>query len=317
MSVDLHPDRKLKTLETWLRCESADALSQLFAHADEVRQERFGSDTCSCGLVEISNNCRRRCLYCGLNLGNHAVVRYRMTVGEVMDSLAHVAELGCSGVILQGGEDGGLNRQDVAEVIERAGGEFGLSVTLSLGEREYEELNTWREAGAERYLLRFETSDEGLLHAIHPPFSGSPGRFETLKMLRDLGYRVGSGVMVGLPGQNYVTLAQDVFLFEELKLDMVSVDPFLPHPGTLLGQASLLEFDDQVPADIEMVHKVLALTRILCPDASILASMVFDVADPDGESPKALGRGANVTVSNCTPPCSRTLYEAYPRVAMA
>lgn len=241
MSVDIHPDRKLKTLETWLRCESASALSQLFAHADGVRHERFGIDTCSCGLVEISNNCRRRCLYCGLSLGNRTVIRYRMTVGEVMDSLAHVAELGCTEVILQGGEDGGLDRKD----------------------------------------------------------------------------KVGSGVMVGLPGQNYVTLAQDVILFEELKLDMVSVDPFLPHPGTLLGQASLLEFDDQVPADIKMVHKVLALTRILCPDASILASMVFDVADSDEESPKALACGANVTVSNCTPPCSRMLYEAYPRVAMA
>lgn len=317
MSVDIHPDRKLKMLETWLRCESTSALSQLFAHADGVRHERFGIDTCSCGLVEISNNCRRRCLYCGLSLGNRTVIRYRMTVGEVMDSLAHVAELGCTEVILQGGEDGGLDRKDMAEVVKRAGREFGLSVTLSLGERDYEELKTWRDAGAERYLLRFETSDEGLLRAIHPPVSGTPGRFETLKTLRDLGYKVGSGVMVGLPGQNYVTLAQDVILFEELGLDMVSVDPFLPHPGTLLGQASLLEFDDQVPADIEMVHKVLALTRILCPDASILASMVFDVADSDEESPKALACGANVTVSNCTPPCSRMLYEAYPRVAMA
>lgn len=317
MSIDLHPDRKLKTLETWLRCESASALSQLFSHADEVRRERFGSDPCSCGLVEISNNCRRQCLYCGLSLGNRTVVRYRMTVGEVMDSLAQVVELGCSEVIFQGGEDGGLDRRDMAEVIERAGGEFGLSVTLSLGEREYDELKTWRAAGAERYLLRFETSDGGLLRAIHPPVVGTPGRFETLKTLRDLGYKVGSGVMVGLPGQNYVTLAQDVMLFEELGLDLVSVDPFLPHPGTLLGQASLLEFDDQVPADIEMVHKVLALTRILCPGASIPVSMVFDVVDPDGESPKALGRGANVTVSNCTPPCRRTLYEAYPRVAMA
>ena len=161
----------------------------------------------------------------------------------------------------------------MADVVRRIKAESPLAVTLSLGEREHDELALWREAGADRYLLRFETSNRALFERIHPPRPGRVSdRIALLGMLRELGYEVGSGVMIGIPGQSYDDLAGDLELFRELNLDMIGVGPFLMHPETPLAdpqQQPAAPPGEQVPASELMTYKVIALTRLLCPRANI------------------------------------------------
>lgn len=312
MGIALEADRKERAIERWLRCESKKAVGELFTHADEIRRQHVGEEVYLRGLIEVSNYCRRACLYCGLNINNRKQARYRMTSEEIMRSVDHAVKLGFETVVLQSGEDGSLTTELVADMVRRIKDEYDIAVTLSLGERTRSDLEVWKEAGADRYLLRFETSDEGLLRAIHPPLAGVLGRFEMLGALREIGYEVGSGVMVGIPGQTYKTLAHDIALFEELSLDMIGVGPYLAHPDTLLGQAASLEFEDQVPANVIMTCKVIALARILCPDANIPATTALGVADSQQGRMHALQCGANVVMPNCTLPKYRDLYEIYP-----
>ena len=233
-----------------------------------------------------------------------------------MDCVRLAASLGLGTVVLQAGEDPGLTRDGVAGLVRRIKAETALAVTLSLGERSDDELAAWREAGADRYLLRFETSNPELYRRIHPARPGETrDRLAVLESLRRLGYEVGSGVMVGIPGQTYRDLARDIERLGELRLDMIGLGPYLSHPETPLGQAGQTVTDtaaDQVPNSAVMATKAVALARLVCPDANIPATTALATVDRDRGHALGLQRGANVIMPDLTPPGYRELYAIYP-----
>ncbi|MBM4040413.1 MAG: [FeFe] hydrogenase H-cluster radical SAM maturase HydE, partial [Planctomycetes bacterium] len=318
----------------WLREESEARLSDLWREADAVRRENVGDDVHLRGLVEVSNHCLRSCAYCGLRAPNRALDRYRMAADEVLACARQAVELAYGTLVLQSGEDYGLTRDWMAGLIRCIKSETPLAVTLGLGERPDEDLVAWREAGADRYLLRFETSNPTLYHRIHPPLRAVAGsghasrvtrhasaipRLALLRRLRDLGYETGGGVMIGLPGQTYADLAADILLFRDLDLDMIGVGPYLPHPATPLGRHSASRTPHsafgQVPNSELMTYKVVALTRLVCPWANIPSTTALATVNRESGRELGLARGANVVMPNLTPPQYRALYEVYPAKA--
>jgi biotin synthase len=300
----------------WLRQEREAELAGLWARADAVRRRHVGEAVHLRGLVEISTVCDRRCHYCGLRADNRELRRYRMTEAEIMACAAEAVTFGYGTVVLQAGEDGGLAAEWISGIVRRIRCETPLAVTLSLGERPGADLAAWREAGADRYLLRFETSNRALYERIHPPRPGvSSDRLAILRMLREMGYEVGSGVMVGIPGQTYDDLARDLALFGELDLDMIGVGPFIPHPGTPLGGEGVSDpspTGEQVPATEGMTYKAIALARLICPEANIPSTTALATINRREGRELGLSRGANVVMPNLTPVAYRADYEIYP-----
>jgi biotin synthase len=245
--------------------------------------------------------------------------RYRMTEAEVMECAQKAIQFGYGTVVLQSGEDAGLTRDWLTNLIRRLKAETPLAVTLSLGERDDHELAAFRAAGADRYLLRFETSNRRLYDAIHPPRNGEVSdRLAILRRLRELGYEVGSGVMIGIPGQSYDDLADDIEWFATLDLDMIGVGPYLVHPATPLADARnelTLPESEQVPATELMTYKVLALTRLKCPRANIPATTALATLNIAEGRELGLERGANIVMPNLTPVKYRVHYEIYPAKA--
>ena len=245
-------------------------------------------------------------------------------------------EFGYGTVVLQAGEDPELTCQRIAGLVRRIKAETPLAVTLSLGERDDDELAAWREAGADRYLLRFETSNRALYERIHPPRADGAGatlaagkcghvratdtdvphdRMAILATLARLGYEVGSGVMIGIPGQTYDDLADDIEWFGRLNLDMIGVGPYLPHPDTPLADSTpgpQAPDGQQVPASEDMTYKVIALTRLVCPRANIPATTALATLNRHEGREMGLVRGANILMPNLTPTKYRALYEIYP-----
>jgi biotin synthase len=302
----------------WLRERDETVLAPLFARADRVRREHVGGAVHLRGLIEFSSYCGRLCAYCGLRAPRR-VSRYRMTREEVLRCARKATQLGFGTVVMQSGEDFGMAAEWMADIIRTIKRETPLAVTLSLGERRPEEFRLWREAGADRYLLRFETSDAELYARIHPARPGeTSNRIALLRQLRDLGYEAGSGVMVGIPGQSYRTLARDLELFPELDLDMIGIGPFLPHPETPLGAPDAPHAGaDQVPADELMVLKTVALARLLCPEANIPSTTALATINRVDGRERGLQSGANVVMPNLTPHPYRQMYEIYPGKACA
>lgn len=301
----------------WLREEEEARLEELFAAADAVRAAHVGDEVHRRGLIEISNHCVRRCAYCGIRSSNTEVVRYRMETGEILACARQAKAFGYGTVVLQSGEDRAHTTDLVCELVRRIAGETGLAITLSLGERPLEDYKKWREAGADRYLLRFETTDPELFARIHPGYPGREPRLAILQHLRDLGYEVGSGVMIGIPGQSYDSLARDLELFRELDLDMIGVGPYIPHPATPLGEDGHPDFPDapqgsQVPSTETQTYKVVALTRLVRPDANIPSTTALATLNTASGRELGLQRGANIVMPNLTPTAYRALYEIYP-----
>jgi len=301
---------------SWLRETDPVRLEELWARADKVRQASVGDEVHRRGLIEISSYCVRSCCYCGLRAANVGIPRYRMSDAEIWDAAKMAADFGYGTVVLQSGEDPGLEASRIAALVRRIKAETPLAVTLSLGEREPDELAAWRKARADRYLLRFETSDDELYRRIHPDLPGKRSdRMALLALLWDLGYEVGSGVMVGIPGQSFASLAGDLLTFRKLDLDMIGVGPYLAHPKTPLGSGWIpqpLAAAEQVPSTVEMTCKVVALTRLLCPDANIPSTTALATIDPAQGRELGLRRGANVVMPNLTPVRYRSAYEIYP-----
>jgi biotin synthase len=300
----------------WVRETDATRLEELWRRADETRRQYVGDAVHLRGLVEISSFCVRGCTYCGLRQGNGRLARYRMTSDEIFEAAQQAVKFGYGTVVIQSGEDYGIKARWLSEIIQRIKAETPLAVTLSLGERTERELAAWRQAGADRYLLRFETSDRGLFEEIHPPLGDRKcDRLAILRRLKGLGYEAGSGIMVGIPGQTYASVAGDIALFRELDLDMIGIGPFIPHPHTPLG----LGFNifppangEQVPNNEMMVYKAVALTRLVRPDANIPATTALATINRVNGRELGLQRGANVFMPNLTPLKYRRLYEIYP-----
>ncbi len=302
----------------WLTEENEGKLVGLWNAADEVRRENVGDEVHFRGLIEIGNYCNRKCAYCGIRFGNANIERYRMTKSEIVDCAKLAAELGYGTVVLQSGEDPGIERKWMAGVIEKIKAETGLAVTLSLGEREFADLAAWKSAGADRYLLKFETGDSNLYSKIHPPATGESAevneRLKILSQLKELGYETGSGIMLGIPGQSYESNADDLLLFKTLDLDMIGIGPYLPHPDTPMGAGEFKPLPpcEQVPASELMTYKVIALARLVCPHSNIPATTALATLNKERGRELGLARGANVVMPNLTPPKYRIKYEVYP-----
>jgi len=242
-----------------------------------------------------------------------------MSEAEIMGCVRQAVDYGYGTVVLQSGEDHGIKGEWMADLVRRIKVETPLAVTLSLGERSDSDLVAWRMAGADRYLLRFETSDPQLYEKIHPSLPGKPSdRIAILRRLAELGYEVGSGVMIGIPGQTYESLAQDISWFERLDLDMIGVGPFIPHPRTPLGEAATnldAPPDQQVPNSELMTYQVVSLARLVCPRANIPSTTALATLNRAEGREFGLLRGANVVMPNLTPPQYRASYEIYPAKA--
>ena len=300
-------------LAAWLREESPARLDALFTAADAARREHVGDEVHLRGLVEISSHCARQCAYCGLRAANRELPRYRMTIDDIRASAHAALRLGYGTVVLQSGEDDGRDLDELAALVRELRDTTPLAVTLSLGELDEADLRMLRSAGADRYLLRFETSNPALFARIHPPRPGRPSdRVALLRSLRAMGYAIGSGVMIGLPGQTHEDLARDLDLFRALDLDMIGVGPFLAHPSTPLGQRPAPPVADQAPATAAMTYKMVALARLVCPRANIPATTALATVNRLDGRELALRRGANVVMPNVTPTALRALYEIYP-----
>jgi biotin synthase len=302
---------------SWLREENPERLKTLWRLADQTRREHVGDAVHLRGLIELSNHCVRQCAYCGLRAGNHPLVRYRMTPDEILGSAKQALGFGFGTVVLQAGEDPAITGDWMAAIVRRIKAETPLAVTLSLGERSEKDLALWRKAGADRYLLRFETSNRALFDQIHPGLGSAPAdRIAILRQLKALGYEAGSGIMVGLPGQSYESVAHDIDLFRELDLDMIGIGPFIGHPGTPLGSGQLKPAcDDPIPDTELTVYKAVALTRLVRPDANIPSTTALATINKRNGRELGLQRGANVFMPNVTPVCYRRLYEIYPAKA--
>jgi len=302
----------------WLMTEDDSELDRLWEAADQTRREFVGEDVHLRGLIEVSNVCARSCAYCGISACAPKVERYRMTQEDILECADKAKEYGFGTVVMQAGEDPGITGEWMADTIRKIKARTGLAITLSLGERDLDELRLWREAGADRYLLRFETTDDDLYRRIHPSLPGTASdRFQQLLQMRDLGYEIGTGVMVGIPGQTWSTLANDILTFENYDMDMIGIGPYLASPGTPLegplGEMLMVEAGtEQVPSDPLTTLKVLALTRMVCPETNIPSTTALATLDPGSGRANGLLRGANVIMPNLTQPKYRVLYQIYP-----
>ena len=301
----------------WLTETDEARLETLWAMADAVRAREVGPAVHLRGLIEIGNHCVRQCLYCGINACAAGVTRYRMTRPEILDCAAEAHRLGYGSVVIQAGEDPGFTRDFIEGIVRTIKATTPLAVTLSLGERKDDELRCWKAAGADRYLLRFETSDPALYTRIHPSLPGTlSDRFAQLDRMRAMGYEIGTGVMVGIPGQTWATLARDIDTFRRFDMDMIGVGPFLPSPRTPLGGPEAASYlapaDQQVPNDELTTLKTVALTRLVCPQANLPSTTALATLNTRTGRELGLSRGANVVMPNVTPPAYRVLYEIYP-----
>lgn len=298
---------KLLTQKTFSKQELVDLLSlqdptPLFEKADRVRQQFVGSGVYLRALIEFSNHCKNDCLYCGIRRSNLSADRYRLTPQDILNTAHRAAQYGYKTVVLQSGEDGWFDTDKLCEVIREIK-KLDMAVTLSIGEKTYEEYKAYRQAGADRYLLRIETTDKTLYEKLDPGMSWET-RLNCLHILKELGYEVGSGSLVGLPGQTTESLAEDLLFFKNLPVDMAGIGPFIPHPHTPLAE-------ETSNGHFELSLKMMALMRLLLPDINIPATTAMETLHPQGRA-LALGCGANVIMPNLTETCYRTRYDLYP-----
>lgn len=274
---------------------------ELYRRADDVRREAVGDAVHLRGLIEFSNICRNDCLYCGIRRGNRQVQRYRMTDEELVETAKRAAALGFQTIVLQSGEDMHFDQARMCHIIEQIK-RLDVALTLSVGERDYEDYKAFRDAGADRFLMRIETTDRDLYNRLNPGMSWER-RHECLLMIRDLGYELGSGIMVGLPGQTVESIADDLLYLKDIGIDMAGIGPFIPHPETpLAGEAG---------GTLEQALRTMAIMRILMPDINIPATTAMESLHPQGRI-MALQAGANVVMPNVTEGEYRRLYELYP-----
>ena len=273
----------------------------LFSLADKTREEYVGDEVHLRGLIEFSNICKRQCKYCGLRCEDKFIDRYRISKENIISYAEHAVNMGYKTNVLQSGEDEYYNTDLMCEIIEGIK-KLGVALTLSIGEKTYEEYKAFKEAGADRYLIRIETTDKNLYNQMHPNMDFD-NRVRCLENLGRLGYEVGTGCLVGLPNQTIESLADDILFFKEINADMVGIGPFIPHPHTPLK--------DSATGSFTLALKVMALTRILLKDINIPATTAMETLNPNGRI-IALQSGANVVMPNVTTTEYRAKYEIYP-----
>lgn len=275
--------------------------TSILKKADDVRKKYVGDGIHLRGLIEFSNVCKRNCLYCGLQCSNRNVERYRLSKSEILDIAKKGVEEGFKTIVLQSGEDDFFSVGMLCEIISEIKN-LNVALTLSIGEKSFEEYKAYKDAGADRYLLRIETTDENLYTKMHPN-ADFQNRKRCLYNLKELGYETGTGCLVGLPGQSIESLADDILFFKELDADMVGIGPFIPHCQTPLK--------NEQAGDLDLAVKVMAITRVMLPDINIPATTAMESLRADGRL-LALQSGANVVMPNLTDDFHKKMYEIYP-----
>jgi biotin synthase len=290
-------------VEAMLRLADPRHTALLLDFADGVRSRFVGDGVLLRGIIEFSSHCRNACAYCGLNRANTQLRRYRLTAREILSAAENIWRAGIKTIVLQSGEEDNLDADWLRQIIVEIKTRFDVAITLSVGEHGREAYALWKKAGADRYLLKMETSDVALYEDLHPGMSFE-NRMRCLQDLAELGYQTGTGDLVGLKGQTVESLAEDVLLFRKGDFDMLSVSPFIPHAQTPLATEPV--------GDLVMTLKMTALTRIVTRNAHIPATTAIGSLDGRDERPKALMAGANVLMPNFTPTPYRRQYEIYP-----
>ena len=294
------------TREDWITliADSTPETDQLlFEMARAVRHRHYGRDVYIRGLIEISNYCKNDCLYCGIRRSNPHAERYRMPESDILLCCETGYRLGFRTFVLQGGEDPYFTDDRVVSIVSAIKRSYpDCAVTLSLGEKEPESYARFREAGADRYLLRHETANRTHYARLHPPELSFTHRQDCLRTLKALGYSVGAGFMVGSPGQTAECLADDMLFLQELKPQMVGIGPFLPHHDT--------PFAKEPAGSLELSLRMLALTRLLLPKVLLPATTALGSVDPTGRV-RGILAGANVVMPNLSPEKNRGKYLLY------
>ena len=271
--------------------------------ADAVRQRIYGKDVFIRGLIEVSNICKNNCLYCGIRCGNTACDRYRLTPEEILSCCEEGYELGFRTCVLQGGEDPYFTDALLCDLIREIKRRFpDCAVTLSLGDRSRESYRLLREAGADRYLLRHETANKAHYETLHPAEMSFETRMQCLRDLKELGYQVGCGFMVGSPGQTTATLAEDLKFVETFQPAMCGIGPFIPHVAT--------PFKNEPAGSYELTLYLLSILRLIKPNLLLPATTALGTIHPNGREQGILA-GANVVMPNLSPANVRKKYELY------
>ena len=275
----------------------------LFAEADRVRRREYGDAVYLRGLIEVSSYCKNDCYYCGIRRSNKDASRYRLDEEDILACCAAGHELGFRTFVLQGGEDPGFTDGKVVSVVSKIRKRWPDSaVTLSLGEKSRESYQAYFDAGAERYLLRHEAADRELYESLHPSFMSWENRIRCLYDLRDIGYAVGAGMMVGPSRQTVAHLIADLRLLEDLRPHMIGIGPYMTHSGT--------PFAGEPNGSLSMTLRLLAVLRLMFPRALIPATTALGTIHPEGRE-MGLKAGANVIMPNLSPADVRKRYLLY------
>lgn len=275
----------------------------LFTAADEVRRRYYGDEVFLRGLIEFTNYCKNDCYYCGIRRSNRQAERYRLTKEDIMDCCHEGYELGYRTFVLQGGEDMYYTDNMICEIISEIHSKYpDCAVTLSIGEKSRESYKQYFDAGAERYLLRHETANETHYKMLHPEKMSSENRKRCLYQLKEIGYQVGTGFMVGSPFQTTEHLIEDLRFIQELKPDMIGIGPYITHRQT--------PFNGYPSGSLELTLRMIAILRLMFPYALIPATTALGTIDGTGRE-KGLKAGANVVMPNLSPVRVRKQYDLY------
>ncbi len=286
-----------------LTTDDTDFIDCLFATAQKEARRIYGNHVYIRGLIEFTNYCKNDCYYCGIRRGNQCAERYRLSENEIIACASTGYELGFRTIVLQGGEDYFFTDEKICQIIKQIKAKHtDCAITLSIGEKSYNSYKAYREAGADRYLLRHETADCAHYKSLHPAEMSFDNRLRCLNNLKDLGYQVGCGFMVGSPGQSINTLHQDLMLIKEFQPHMVGIGPFIPQKDTPFG--------NRPAGTLEQTLRLLALIRLIHPHVLLPATTALGTIHPQGRE-KGILAGANVVMPNLSPQAVRGKYNLY------
>ena len=294
------PEEELKELLSGWNAEDEE---YLYAQAREVRELVYGKDVYLRGLIEFSNYCRNDCYYCGIRRSNAHAERYRLTKEQILDCCRQGYDLGFRTFVLQGGEDGYFTDDKICSIVSEIKQRYpDCAVTLSIGEKSYESYQAFFDAGADRYLLRHETANCEHYRMLHPQSLSIENRKQCLWNLKEIGYQVGCGMMVGSPGQKPEYLVEDLLFMHDLQPHMIGIGPFIAHKDT--------PFADQKSGTLEDTLHLLGILRLMFPYALIPATTALGTIHPMGRE-KGILAGANVVMPNLSPVQVRGKYLLY------
>lgn len=302
-SIVASRDITLDQLKTLLAATDDEAVSYLFSRALETCRSVYGNAVFMRGLIELSNHCKNDCLYCGIRRSHTSVTRYRLTKEQVLECCSTGHGLGFRTFVLQGGEDGWYTDAVMVDIVASIRSQYpDCAITLSLGERSRESYQRLFDAGANRYLLRHETANAAHYASLHPAEMSFDNRMRCLQELKEIGYQVGCGFMVGSPGQTPETLFEDLQFIRRFEPQMVGIGPFIPASGT--------PFENEPAGSVETTLRLLAIIRLMNPRVLLPATTALGTMHPRGRE-RGILAGANVVMPNLSPKDHRKDYALY------